>query len=149
MEEATRGASRSSQDRGPELDRLILDTSILVVAEKAVRRLDEVLGDEDDIVIAAVTAAELLVGVELSTKRYRASREAFVEAVLRTIPVEPYDLDVARAHARLLGSTTKSGRSRGAHDLIIAATAVARDRTVVTADPHGFEGLPGVPVRPS
>jgi tRNA(fMet)-specific endonuclease VapC len=47
-------------------------------------------------------------------------------------------------HARLLVAARKAGRLRGAHNLIIAATAVASDRTVVTADPTGFEGLPGV-----
>lgn len=99
-------------------------------------------------VIAAVTAAELLVGVELSEGKSRQRRRAFVEAVLATIPVEPYDLDVARAHASLLAHTRRSGRPRGAHDLVIAATALARTRTVVSADPSGFEDLPGVALRP-
>jgi len=55
-------------------------------------------------------------------------------------------LDVARAHATLLAYARRSGRPRGAHDLIIAATALSRARTVVTADPEGFDGLPGVRV---
>jgi predicted nucleic acid-binding protein len=36
---------------------------------------------------------------------------------------------------------------RGAHDLVIAATALARERVVVTADQSGFSELPGVAVR--
>jgi len=36
----------------------------------------------------------------------------------------------------------------GAHDLIIAATARAGGRTVVTADAAAFAGLPGVAVLP-
>jgi tRNA(fMet)-specific endonuclease VapC len=115
--------------------------------EKSARRLDQVIADEDDVVIAAVTAAELLVGVELASKRHRSRREAFVEAVLRTIPVEPYDLATARWHSRLLAWTRRSGRPRGAHDLIIAATALARGRFVVTIDPEGFSGLPDLVVR--
>ncbi len=66
--------------------------------------------------------------------------------MLSLVPLEPYDLDVARAHATLLAYARRSGRPRGAHDLIIAATAVSRARTVVTADPEGFDGLPGVDV---
>jgi predicted nucleic acid-binding protein len=54
--------------------------------------------------------------------------------------VETYDLEVARAPAALLVYVWRSG----GHDLIIAATAVARRRSVVRDDVAGFEGLPGV-----
>jgi tRNA(fMet)-specific endonuclease VapC len=63
------------------------------------------------------------------------------------VPVEDYDLAVARAHADLLVHVRRSGRARGAHDLLIAATARAWDRMVVTAGAAGFADLPGVPVR--
>jgi tRNA(fMet)-specific endonuclease VapC len=60
------------------------------------------------------------------------------------VSVETYDLEVARAHAVLLAHVRRSGRPRGANDLLIAATAVSRRRVVVTADPAGFESLPDV-----
>ena len=103
--------------------------------------------DDDDVAIAAVTAAELLVGVELANGGHRPARDAFVAGVLARVPVEDYDLEVARAHAQLLAHVRRSGRPRGAHDLVIAATAVARRRIVVTADRRGFTELPGVAVR--
>lgn len=127
--------------------RLILDTTILVAAERSGDALDDLIADADDVAIAAVTAAELLVGVELADEERRPPRDRFVEAVLDTVPIEDYDLEVARAHAVLLAHAQRVGRPRGAHDLLIAATASARDRTVVTADRPGFEGLPGVTVR--
>jgi tRNA(fMet)-specific endonuclease VapC len=99
------------------------------------------------VAIAAVTAAELLVGVELATPRHRDRRRQFVEAVLRTLPVEEYDLAVARAHARLLAEARRAGRPRDAHDLIVAATAVSTGRTLLTTDASGFAGLQGVEVR--
>lgn len=105
------------------------------------------VGDADDVVIAAITAAELLVGVQLAERRRKAGRRRFVDALLAKIPIEPYDLEVARTHADLLAHTHKTGRARGAHDLLIAATARAHARTVVTADAAGFEGLPEVAVR--
>ncbi|WP_423917003.1 type II toxin-antitoxin system VapC family toxin [Candidatus Poriferisodalis sp.] len=46
----------------------------------------------------------------------------------------------------LLADTHRAGQARGAHDLIIAATARATNRTVVTADPTGFDGLTGVSI---
>jgi tRNA(fMet)-specific endonuclease VapC len=55
-----------------------------------------------------------------------------------------YDLDVAEAHAVLLADVRAQGCPRGAHDLIIAATARASGRTVVTGDAGAFAGLPGV-----
>jgi tRNA(fMet)-specific endonuclease VapC len=54
---------------------------------------------------------------------------------------------VARTHAGLLAHARRSGRPRGAHDLLIAATAVARGRTVVSADPAGLADLPDVALR--
>lgn len=110
--------------------------------------MGEQIGDEDDVAIAAITAAELLVGELLATgSRRRANRRAFIGDLLAAVPVEPYDLAVARAHAELLVHTRRTGTPRGAHDLLIAATARAHRRTVVTADLAGFGGLPDVSVR--
>ena len=86
-------------------------------------------------------------GVELADERQLPGRADFVEDVLQTLSVEDYTLATARAHAHLLAATRASGTARGAHDLIIAATAVATERAVVTADVRGFRDLPGVDVR--
>jgi tRNA(fMet)-specific endonuclease VapC len=72
---------------------------------------------------------------------------ASVEALLTGIPLIPYDLAVAREHARLLAHTRREGRPRGAHDLQIAATAAATRRTIVTTDAQAFDDLPAVVVR--
>jgi tRNA(fMet)-specific endonuclease VapC len=127
--------------------RLILDTPVLIDAERSGRRLNRLIADEDDVAIAAVTAAELLVGVELAGDAGRAQRSAFVRSVLDTVPIEDYDVQVAQEHARLLAHVRRSGRPRGAHDIVIAATAVARDRLVVSTDSSAFADLPGVSVR--
>lgn len=127
--------------------RLILDTTVLIGAERTGKRLNRLLADDDDVAIAAITVAELLVGVALADGARRSSRSAFVRSVLDTIPVEDYDVQVARSHATLLAETRSSGRPRGAHDLIIAATAAARGRTVVSSDIDAFRDLPGVETR--
>lgn len=97
--------------------------------------------------IAAITAAELRVGVLLSSGKKRAARLAFLEDVLAVIPVIDYDAAVAEVHAELLVHVRHQGRPRGAHDLIIAATASAGTRTVVSADDTAFADLPGVKVQ--
>jgi len=90
--------------------------------------------------------AELRVGVQLAKGRRRERRERFLAAVLDAVAVEPYDLEVAEAHASLLAHVRRAGTPRGAHDLIIAATAQARERQVVTSDRAGFADLPGVSI---
>lgn len=125
----------------------MLDTTVLIAAERSRARLDAVIADDDDIAIAAITVAELLVGVELATSRHRTRRATFVEGVLDTLTVEDYTADTARSHAALLVATRRDGRPRGAHDLIIAATAVSTARILVTADDRGFDGLPGLGAR--
>jgi tRNA(fMet)-specific endonuclease VapC len=129
---------------------LLLDTTFLVDIERDGDLLDELIDDDDDVAIAAVTVAELLVGVELAqTKRQRNSREKFVADVLDAVDIISYDQQIARSHAQLLVEARKAGRPRGAHDLIIAATAHATARTVVTSDISGFTDLPGVTLRSS
>jgi tRNA(fMet)-specific endonuclease VapC len=85
----------------------------LVDAERGGDSLEEVIDDGDDVAVAAITVAELRVGVQL-------------------------------AHADLLAYVRRTETPRGAHDLIIAATARAQERQVVSADQSGFAGLPGV-----
>ena len=83
----------------------------------------------------------------LSSGKTRATRPAFLEDVLTVIPVIDYDGAVAEVHAELIVHVRDQGRPRGAHDLIIAATARAASRTVVSADDTAFADLPGVKVQ--
>lgn len=123
---------------------LLLDTTFLIDIDRAGDHLDAWIGDDDDVAVAAVTVAELQVGVELAPGRHRQRRAEFVEAVLDVVPVLPYGVDTASVHADLLAETRRRGRPRCAHDLIIAATAKSVGRAVVSADPSAFEDLPGV-----
>lgn len=125
--------------------RLILDTAILIAAERRGTVLASSIDPDDDVAIAAVTLAELAVGIRLASAAQRPGRQRFVERILANVPIIAYGRDEALVHAGLLAAARRDGRTRGAHDLIIAATAVATGRTVLTTDARaGFEGLPGV-----
>ncbi len=126
------------------MDRLILDTGVLVALERGHELTTDVLPDDADIAIAAITASELLVGVELADSRRHVTRQATVDAILDVFDVLPFDLETARHHAVLLAHARRSGRPRGAHDLQIAATARATGRILVTTDRSAFDDLPGV-----
>ncbi|MEU0565224.1 hypothetical protein ABZ297_07530 [Nonomuraea sp. NPDC005983] len=64
-------------------------------------------------VVAAITVAELLVGVETADAARQPDRQAFVDEVLALIPVEEYTTDVARVHIHigLEGSCPRSFHS--------------------------------------
>lgn len=129
------------------MSRVLLDTTYLVDGERSGSDLDQSIDDEDDVAIAAVTVAELRVGALIATGKRRAARSAFVDDVVRALDIVGYDADVAEAHAELLVAVRSQGRPRGAHDLIIAASALATDRDVVSADSSAFRDLPGVRTR--
>ncbi len=105
------------------------------------------LDDDDEPAIAAITVAELLVGVELAASARRERRTRRIEGLLAAVPVEPYNVEVARAHAGLIAATRTMGRPRGAYDLIIAATAIATSRILISADRAAFADLPAVAAR--
>jgi tRNA(fMet)-specific endonuclease VapC len=124
--------------------RVILDTGIIIAFERGRLDIDAVLG-ADDAAVAAVTAMELLVGVERADETHRQRRAAHVEAVLSSVPVVDYTLDVARVHARLAVQAMSLGKPRWAYDMIVAATAVADGRVLLTTDPAAdFTGLTGL-----
>jgi tRNA(fMet)-specific endonuclease VapC len=125
---------------------LILDSAVLIAVERGRLSLTDLGTEDDDIAMAAVSAAELWFGVEMADDAHRAQRALFVNGIIEQFRVEGYDLEVARVHGRLLAETRRLGRPRGSHDLIIAATSVARNRIVVTMD-KGFAELPGVQVQ--
>ena len=74
-------------------------------------------------------------------------REAFVEAVLQLAPTVPFDLRVARTHARLWSELAAAGQQVGAHDQLIAATALAHGYAVLTENLRDFQRVPGLAVR--
>ena len=127
----------------------LIDTSVFIELERRGQPLDalsEALRGDSD-ALASITASELLAGIHravASARRRR--REAFVEAVLARLPVLPFDLTVARIHARLSADLVAAGQSVGANDLLIAATALAHGYGVLTQNLRDFQRVPGLVV---
>jgi tRNA(fMet)-specific endonuclease VapC len=124
--------------------RVILDTGILIAIERGKLDVQATLG-ADDAVIAAVTARELLIGVERADEVHQQARAVHVEALLGSLPIENYDLSIARIHAKLAVEAKAAGKARSAHDMMIAATAAATNRVLLTTDASAeFDALTGV-----
>jgi tRNA(fMet)-specific endonuclease VapC len=69
-----------------------------------------------------------------------------VERVLASMPVIPFDLDIARVHARLDAELSAAGTAVGDAELMIAATAVWLDYRVATRDLRSFPRIEGLDV---
>ena len=127
----------------------LIDTSILIAVERGQLDAARLGGENDDepVAIAAITASELLHGVHrLAGAVARARAERFAETVLASIPVIPFDLEVARVHARLDAELSATGTPVGDADLMIAATAVALDYRIATRDLRRFPKIKGLDV---
>ena len=122
---------------------LLVDTDVLIDFERAG---DLAIPEDEDIAISVITASELLHGVERATGDARTQRQAFVEAVLDAADPIPVTVPVARIHARIWATLAESGSVIGAHDLWIAATAIAHGLGLATRNVGEFTRVDGLRV---
>jgi tRNA(fMet)-specific endonuclease VapC len=127
---------------------VLIDTTVLIDAERRGQALDEMIDDRER-GISAITASELLHGVHRAEDgAVRARRSAFVEHVISAMEPLPITTAIARAHAAVWAELEKEGNLIGAHDLWIAATALSHEMEVATANAKDFERVPGLTVVP-
>lgn len=104
-------------------------------------------GATENIYISAVTASELLMGVHLADhEARRARRLAFVEGILSVIEILDFTIDAWRRHAELYAQLSRAGKMIGAHDLMIAATALTYGHKVLTDNVAEFRRVDGLDV---
>ena len=96
-------------------------------------------------IIAAITAAELLHGVERAKDPARkAWRQSHVEKVLCSVRLQTFDLIQARCLARIWADLEARGLMIGAYDLQIAAAGIALGHEVATLNLREFQQIPGL-----
>lgn len=128
---------------------LILDTSVLIADERGLFDMPGLLRQfpDSEPVLAAITASELLHGVERALDPFRkARRQRRVEQMLATIAVQPFGLAEARFHARVWAELASKGQLIGSHDLQIAATGLAMGHEVATLNIQEFRRVSGLGV---
>ncbi|MBW2369315.1 MAG: type II toxin-antitoxin system VapC family toxin [Deltaproteobacteria bacterium] len=125
---------------------LMLDTNVFIYSERSGKSIDFSKWEKfGDVYISAITVSELMVGVHYANSDERKTRRsAFVESVLAKIPVLSFNTEAARVHAGLFAALAKQGQMIGAHDLIIAATAIVHNCAVLTENINEFERVPGL-----
>jgi hypothetical protein len=121
-------------------DRGLIDTSVVIGLE----RIDPQALPEQ-LAIAAITLAELAAGPHATPDASeRARRQQRLQLAEATFDPLPFDADCARAYGLVYAQTVHAGRkARGARavDLLIAATALAANLPIYTANAADFEVL--------
>jgi tRNA(fMet)-specific endonuclease VapC len=100
--------------------------------------------------ISAVTLAELSVGPLVSRDAHdQAERQQHLQLAESVFEAIPFDAKVARAYGRVAANLRSAGRkaSARAFDALIAATALAHDLPLYTANPDDFAAIHGLDVR--
>jgi tRNA(fMet)-specific endonuclease VapC len=126
---------------------VLIDTGLLVDLERGVAKpkVDAAIGEEDR-AISVITVSELLHGVHRADGAQRARRSAFVEHLLAAMRALEITEPVARVHADIWAQLAARGEVIGAHDLWIAATALAHGMGLATGNTRDFERVPGLRV---
>ena len=126
---------------------VLIDTDLLVDLDRGVANPDveKAIGDENR-AISVITVGELLHGVHRATGARRTGRRAYVEHLLAYLHAIPITERVARVHADVWAQLVSRGQLVGAHDLWIAATALAHGLGVATGNADEFRRIPGLRV---
>ena len=125
-----------------------LDTDICVFALKnRFPSIQERLQSSppDRIKIPAIVKAELLLGAQQS--RNPAGASHVVEEFLRPFEVIPFCDRCAMSYARIRSDVERRGVSIGPNDLLIAATTLTNQGTLVTHNTKEYGRIPGLPLQ--
>jgi tRNA(fMet)-specific endonuclease VapC len=120
---------------------VIIDSSVLIAAERG--RLDwvgwqDTLRDEQQS-ITVITLSELWHGWHRAqNQEQRSRRERFIRSIEDRFPILAIGVAEARVHARLWSELSVAGKLIGAHDLLIAAVALANGHKLATLNRSEF-----------
>jgi len=125
----------------------MLDTDVCasimrLLSEPLIRRLQATPLEYQ--AISVVTLAELLYGVEMSSKR--AQNRKALEAFVKHLSVLDWTSGAAENYGEIRAHLQKSGQMIGSNDLMIAAHARDARATLVTGNEREFRRVPALKV---
>ncbi|MCX7925972.1 MAG: PIN domain-containing protein [Fimbriimonadales bacterium] len=102
---------------------------------------------EAQLFLSVISQGELLAGIEWAqgVKRKRQLRLLYEQVIHLAAEVVPVSEEVAVQYARIWAHLRRSGRPIPSNDVWLAATAIAGEMTLVTADQH-FSQVPNLKV---
>jgi tRNA(fMet)-specific endonuclease VapC len=129
---------------------LIVDANVFIHHERRGAPADLSRWDPtEDIFVSAITISELLMGVfRADSEERRKRRSEFVEAIIGAAGILDFTVAVARRHAQVYAELAQHGQLIGAHDMIIAATALHHRLPLLTSNVDEFSRVDGLQVIP-
>lgn len=127
--------------------RRLLDTSVCVEilrGRHAHLKVRLRLARNGNVFVSSVVVAELHYGVARTSDPVRNAQR--LRAFLRTLPSLAFDDAAAERYGRLRAALEAAGTPIGPNDLLIAATALANDLTLVTNNLGEFSRVPDLQV---
>src|SRR5258708_2353989 len=132
---------------------LILDSSVLITAERAGQNARQILEailrkvGNTEIGISVVTLIELAHGAaRADTPQRKANRQQFIRELLIALPVYPVTVSVALRTGQADGENQAKGIRLPLSDLLIGATALELGYSVATGNLRHFEMISGLSV---
>lgn len=135
---------------------VILDSSVIIAGERRGHSVRQILEQfkkdygEIEVGLSVVTIVELTHGIQRAdTEDRRLRRQAFVDELIRDVPVYPVTIDTAKLAGRVGGDQTALGVTIAFEDLLIGATALQLGFAVATGNVRHFQVIPGLRVLPA
>lgn len=120
---------------------MILDTNVFIDCQHGRFDLKRLPSNEGRYFLTYIVLSEFLVGQYRTDDVLTATAiNNYAASLRRTIPCIPFNYKVAEVHAELFN--TAKEKNIGAHDVIIAATAIAYNFKIVTRNIKDFEVFP-------
>jgi predicted nucleic acid-binding protein len=148
-----RKVSRRIANHGIPLLGLVLDSSVLIAAERLKLRPDQAIESvqktvgEIPIVLCPLTIAEIGHGIyRANTPEIRQRRRAFLDELKATVPIHPVTEATAEIIARFGGEEAAKGTNLPLADLMIGACALELGYAVGTGNLRDFKRIPGLTV---
>ena len=132
---------------------LILDSSLLVAAERQGQNARQMLADiarevgETEVAISVVTLIELAHGAaRAGTAERKAKRQQFTQELVTALPIHSVTAPVALRAGQIDGENQARGIRIPLSDLLIGVTALELGFSVATTNVRHFRLVPGLSV---
>ena len=132
---------------------LILDSSLLVAAERQGKNARQMLADiarevgETEVAISVVTLIELAHGAaRAGTAERKAKRQQFTQELVTALPIHSVTAPVALRAGQIDGENQARGIRIPLSDLLIGVTALELGFSVAAANVRHFRQVPGLSV---
>ena len=133
---------------------LILDSSVIVAAERRAQPVSELLAEirnvvgVTDILLSAVSVIELDHGLwRAQTAQLAQRRRDYLDSVFAVLPVEPFTKEMAHLAAKIDADSRTQGIVIPFADLQIAVTALHHGYAIGTLNVRHFRMIPGLEVK--